>query len=113
METNRPIGIGAGLPTSPDGLEPVTKIVNEIEDVYIPQIKLYKSQIPLPAKQSFTLDEIIQWVEDAIAQYNKVKGIIDFFVKLFGGKSKTIDDLNTHEIKTIILNEALKRVSQK
>jgi len=22
METNRPIGIGAGLPTSPDGLEP-------------------------------------------------------------------------------------------
>jgi len=110
----RPIGSEIPLPTTSDGLEigKIDKTIHDIEDEYIPQIKLYKSQIPMSVKQSFTLDEIIQWVEDAIAQYNKVKGIIDFFVKLFG-KKKTIEDMNTHEIKTIILNEALKRASQK
>lgn len=111
----RPIGSNLDLPTTSDGLEigKIDKTIKDIEDEYIPQIKLYKSQIPMSVKQSFTLDEIIQWVEDAIAQYNKVKGIIDFFVKLFGGGKKTIEDMNTHEIKTIILNEALRRVSQK
>lgn len=103
------------LPTNSDHLQigTIDKTIKDIEDVYIPQIKLYKSQIPLPAKESFTLDEIIKWVEDAIEQFNKVKGIIDFFVKLFGGGKKTIEDLNTHEIKTIILNEALKRIPTK
>lgn len=107
----RPIGSNLDLPTTSDGLEigKIDKTIKDIEDEYIPQIKLYKSQIPLPAKQSFTLDEIISWVEEAIAQYNKIKGIIDFFVKLFG-KKKTLEDMNTHEIKTIILNEALRRL---
>lgn len=108
------------LPTNSDGLQmgTIDKTIKDIEDVYIPQIKLYKSQIPLPAKESFTLDEIIEWVEEAIKKMNKVafyvKWAIIIWEKITGKtKEKTIEDLNTHEIKTIILNEALKRIPTK
>lgn len=94
------------IPT-PDSLE-IGKIDTPFQDSgFIPQIQLYKDEIPMSARQSFTLDEIIKWVEEAIEDANKVIFIVKWFIDLFNIKQKTVKDFSSKEIQRFILDRAL------